>query len=224
MASESNMSIARCPECDKPVTGLRPIESVLPEDEDDSDTESIASLATTYNNAAHNDKATTPYDDDDMSEYKRWKELKKSASAASSLQRGPARGLDGKKLGNDFYNMQPRLGPKKSKWLITADKKHPQPLPPSSKIDAIVEAVVSWQKEAPEDKIIVFTQFMIENQILGRLLQSKGIPFAYYYGDLSSKDKHRVVEGFKEDPKLKVMVRHQWSGWLAVPASFPFRG
>ena len=127
-----------------------------------------------------------------------------------------AQGKDGKKLGNDFFNLQPREKKHKSRFFDDADKQYPAEFPSSSKTTAIVEAVMKWQNEAPDDKILIFTQFIAENRILGRLLQRKGIKFAYLVGDMPQKARDRAIDGFKTKPELKVLVREFSTLYLAV--------
>lgn len=142
--------------------------------------------------------------------------MTKSAKAPKGKD---ARGKDGKKLGNDFFNLQPRGKKQKSRFFEDADKQYPAEFPPSSKTTAIVEAVIKWQNEAPGDKILIFTQFIAETRILGRLLQRKGISFAYLLGDMPQKARDRAIGGFKTKPELKVLVREYPARYLAVPVS-----
>lgn len=176
------------------ITGLRDIESDTTCDEDQAETASTGALPTDLRDTQN----------ELWAEFLRFQEICKSAKAPKSKD---ARGEDGKKLGNDFFNLQPRGKKHMSQYFEDADKQYPTEFPPSSKTTAIVEAALRWQKEAPEDKILIFTQFIAENRILGRLLQRKGIRFAYLLGEMPQKAKDRAIDGFQTNPSIKVLVR-----------------
>lgn len=192
-ATVSSESSLKCPDCKEKMTGLREVEHDTTCDEDQPDTESTVSPP-----AGFNDSEPGLWE-----EFLRFKEMRKSAAAPKGKN---AKGKDGKKLGNDFFNLQPRGKKHRSRFLEEADKQYPAEFPPSSKTTAIVKAVVKWQNEAPDDKILIFTQFVAENQILGRLLQRKSIRFAYLIGEMPKKARDRAIDGFKTKPELKVLV------------------
>lgn len=54
------------------------------------------------------------------------------------------------------------------------------PLFQSAKIKALMDQIMNWLKDAPNDKIIVFTQWRGFAVIIGRSLEDKKIPFVYY--------------------------------------------
>lgn len=196
----------KCPECSQMITGLRTIESDTTYDEEQAETASTASTGSLPS-------ALSGHDSDMWARFLRFEEMAKSAKAPKGKD---ARGPDGKKLGNDFYNFQPGGKKQRSRFFEEADKQYPTEFPPSSKTTAIVESVLKWQNEAPDDKILIFTQFIAEKRIIGRLLQWKGIQFAYLVGDMPGKAKDRAIEGFKEEAKIKVLVREYRCRYFAV--------
>lgn len=78
----------------------------------------------------------------------------------------------------------------------------------STKTKAVKDIVTRWQTETPRDKIIIFTQFTLCAKILGRMLNADGIPFLYYNGDLSIKERDRAVGAFRDTEAIKVMVSY----------------
>lgn len=68
---------------------------------------------------------------------------------------------------------------------------------------------------SPGDDSKVFVQYEETACVLGRVLQHEDIDFAYYFGDLSSKEKFETVLEFQTNPKYKVMVSGS-KGFLGV--------
>ncbi|RYP51211.1 hypothetical protein DL768_003417 [Monosporascus sp. mg162] len=71
---------------------------------------------------------------------------------------------------------------------------------------AVKDLVTRWQSEAPNDKIIIFTQFTLCARILGRMLSSETIKFLYYNGDMTIKERDKAVQAFWEHKPIKVMI------------------
>ncbi|RYP59595.1 hypothetical protein DL769_008460 [Monosporascus sp. CRB-8-3] len=94
----------------------------------------------------------------------------------------------------------------KSSFLDACDKRPKEPLVPSTKMNAAKELVTRWQSEAPNDKIIIFTQFTLCAKILGRMLGSEKIKFLYYNGDMTTKERDKAIQAFKQHKSIKVMI------------------
>ncbi|RYP62643.1 hypothetical protein DL771_009636 [Monosporascus sp. 5C6A] len=94
----------------------------------------------------------------------------------------------------------------KSSFLDACDKRPKEPLVPSTKMKAVNELVTRWQSEAPNDKIIIFTQFTLCAKILGRMLSSENIKFLYYNGDMTMKERDKAVKEFERLKSNKVMI------------------
>ncbi|ETR98668.1 hypothetical protein M419DRAFT_11701 [Trichoderma reesei RUT C-30] len=77
---------------------------------------------------------------------------------------------------------------------------------PSTKTTAAMAVVLTWLHEAPEDKILIFTQFTGTAKILGYMLQTLGVGFVHYYGGLPLGQKRRALDSIKTKPEVKVMV------------------
>ncbi|KAG9252641.1 SNF2 family N-terminal domain-containing protein [Emericellopsis atlantica] len=79
-------------------------------------------------------------------------------------------------------------------------------VPPSPKTTMAMGIILQWLADSPEDKIVVFTQFIPTAAVLGHMLQVANIPFLYYYGELCPEAKSRAVNEFQTDPSKKVML------------------
>ncbi|RYP09982.1 hypothetical protein DL765_008251 [Monosporascus sp. GIB2] len=94
----------------------------------------------------------------------------------------------------------------KSSFLDACDKRLKEPLVQSTKTKAVKELVIRWQSEAPNDKIIIFTQFTLCAKILGRMLSSEKIKFLYYNGDMTVTERAKAVKTFEQHKSIKVMA------------------
>lgn len=109
-------------------------------------------------------------------------------------------------LGDDFNGFQPTSSSTAQKWLKLCDKTPDKPVMPSAKTTAATKLIIDWQEAAPNDKIIVFVEWAITANVLGRMLQSKKIPFVYYFGELDPKHRAKTLKAFEENESIKVMV------------------
>lgn len=106
--------------------------------------------------------------------------------------------------GDDYNGVQPQTSKPGCRWLEKCDEQGV--IVPSTKTTAALDIIGGWEKEAPKDKIIVFTEWIATAQILGRMLNRAGINFVYYSGHISAKDRNKNLEDFKSNPEIKVMV------------------
>ncbi|KAM0346712.1 hypothetical protein ACHAPU_005427 [Fusarium lateritium] len=79
-------------------------------------------------------------------------------------------------------------------------------LPMGAKVKAAASVILSWQKEAPEDKIIVFIEFTRTAKALGCILQQLELNFVYYNQMSNKKQKDHALLTFKNSPKCKILV------------------
>ncbi|KAK7928267.1 hypothetical protein PG985_005265 [Apiospora marii] len=132
--------------------------------------------------------------------------LEQKRKRRNDLRHCTKRGKDDKKLGNDYLDVQPRAKADDDMFLNALDNNYPEPLTTSAKTTKAISIVLEWQEEAPDDKIIIFTQFVQLGQILGRMLQAKGIHFLYFFGELSKKMKDAAIAKFNKAKGIKVMI------------------
>lgn len=116
--------------------------------------------------------------------------------------------------GDDFNHIQPQSKSQsksqvksgiKSTLFQHLDSNPTIPVPLSAKMKGIMDKISSWQEEAPLDKIIVFTQFIDVNRLMGRALQKIGIEFLYYTGDMKEQEREAAKDSFADEPDVKVM-------------------
>ncbi|KAJ0383723.1 hypothetical protein COL922a_009878 [Colletotrichum nupharicola] len=99
-----------------------------------------------------------------------------------------------------------RKAKKPIRFLQISDKTADVPVTPSGKMAALKDTVPRWQAEAPQDKIIVFSQFNVVMKIIGRMLEGEGIPFAYLGGKQTTEQRENSVKDFQEGDVVKVLV------------------
>ncbi|KAL7910398.1 SNF2 family N-terminal domain-containing protein [Trichoderma velutinum] len=84
--------------------------------------------------------------------------------------------------------------------------------PPSSRLTATMAVVMTWLTEAPQDKIIIFTQFIPTLKMLGYQLETLGIKFVYYSGALPKQKQEDAMNAFHNDPETMIMIATMKSG------------
>ncbi len=58
----------------------------------------------------------------------------------------------------------------------------------------------------PDQKVVVFSQWLRTHELLIRRLDTRKQPYAFYHGSLDSKARRGVVERFKSDPDCRVLL------------------
>ncbi|GAW20043.1 hypothetical protein ANO14919_095370 [Xylariales sp. No.14919] len=112
--------------------------------------------------------------------------------------------------GDDFNGIQPRMSDLSCRWLKKCDEKGL--ITTSTKTRVAIEIVNKWQKEAPSDKIVIFTEWIATARVLGRLLDKFDIQFVYYNGHISVKQREKNLKDFQNNPDIKVMVASMGAG------------
>lgn len=79
-------------------------------------------------------------------------------------------------------------------------------IPLSSKMRATLEQIQEWLRDAPQEKMVVFTQFIDIQRLLGRVFQDHGIEFLYFMGEMDYDQREAAKEHFRTNPDIKVMV------------------
>ncbi|KAJ9072227.1 hypothetical protein DSO57_1029746 [Entomophthora muscae] len=78
--------------------------------------------------------------------------------------------------------------------------------PSSSKLDKLVELLTLFRSEAPNDKIIIFTQFTSLFKIIIPLLKKHGFKPRTYDGKMSIDERADTLKQFAADPSLTVLL------------------
>ncbi|GMM27508.1 translocase [Martiniozyma asiatica (nom. inval.)] len=79
-------------------------------------------------------------------------------------------------------------------------------IPVTSKILKSVEIVENVIGKNPQEKIIIFSQFIGFFDILGRILKNKKIGFLQYDGSMNIEDKNECVQSFYQDSNINVLL------------------
>ncbi|CAH0026045.1 unnamed protein product [Clonostachys rhizophaga] len=79
-------------------------------------------------------------------------------------------------------------------------------MPPSTKLTAALSVILTWQENHPDDKILVFTQFVMSGKILGYMLGQLGMEFLYLYGSIDDRGRKKAIDAFKAEPNKKIMI------------------
>ncbi|KAM5378331.1 hypothetical protein ACJA88_006065 [Fusarium oxysporum] len=82
----------------------------------------------------------------------------------------------------------------------------PVKMPLSSKVKATLAVMLTWMKEAPDDKTIIYVQWTRTAKSLGCVLESMGINFLYYNRMANKKQKARALDEFASNPETKILV------------------
>ncbi|KAH7159748.1 SNF2 family N-terminal domain-containing protein [Dactylonectria estremocensis] len=80
-------------------------------------------------------------------------------------------------------------------------------MPPSSKLTAAMAVILTWSTVAPEDKIIVFVEFIPTAKVLGRMLAAVGLSCVCYNSEPGPKQKSKALESFKDVNGPQVLNR-----------------
>ena len=109
------------------------------------------------------------------SDKKSYHEIKPSKTASNRQKHAIKRGKDAR-------GFRPTPPPNQlcfSRWLDRIDAESMKILPCAKSV-GVIEQVQDWVREAPEDKIIVFTQFRHFQTMVGCMLERKKIDFVYF--------------------------------------------
>ncbi|KAL2292700.1 hypothetical protein FJTKL_07793 [Diaporthe vaccinii] len=107
--------------------------------------------------------------------------------------------------GDDWLKFQPQndVG---ATLIPRLDANPKVPIPLSSKMKATIDQIQAWQESAPDDKVIVFTQFIDTQRLLGRVLQDLGIEFLYFVGEMNREQRENAKTEFSRVSSIKVLI------------------
>jgi SNF2 family DNA or RNA helicase len=117
--------------------------------------------------------------------------------------------------GSDYSGLQPLGNEASAEFLEECDKNVHLAMAPSAKTVMVKDVILKWQEKVPDDKIIVFTQWVVVGRVIGRMLQQEKIGFVYYFGEMTQEEKEANVKAFHAVDEVKVMVG-QTSNYLVV--------
>ncbi|KAL6826448.1 SNF2 family N-terminal domain-containing protein [Trichoderma camerunense] len=114
--------------------------------------------------------------------------------------------------GRDCVNASIHQSDDRNGFFISSTFCDEIPILPSTKLTAAMAVILTWLEEAPDDKILVFTQWTGAAKMLGLMLQTMNIGFVYYYGGLATPQKTRALEAIKKNKDIKVLILTLKSG------------
>ncbi|KAH8122175.1 P-loop containing nucleoside triphosphate hydrolase protein [Trichoderma asperelloides] len=118
-------------------------------------------------------------------------------------------------LGKDVLNntVRPRA---EEPLFFMADSSGPRFIPPpNTRVTATMAVAMTWLSEAPQDKMIIFTQFIPTLKILGYFFRYLGVRFIYFSGTLSKQQQEQAINAFRTDPTVMIMISTLKSGGQA---------
>ncbi|KAI0132812.1 SNF2 family N-terminal domain-containing protein [Xylariales sp. AK1849] len=210
-AGQPNAPLAKCVECDKKLEGQRSVSVSKPSPYDEDNNSEVANFI-----PGPSQKTSPHSDNHDQEAFRMFKKQRELAKASKTSE---PRGKDGRRLGDDHLDFQPRTKKSATTFLASCDKIYSKdnPMVPSAKTTAVKETVLEWLSEAPDDKIIIFIEFLEGAQILGRMLQDESMKFIYFTGDMSADKKEAAKEAFADsDLGIKVMIASLKSGGVGL--------
>ncbi|KAK5160796.1 hypothetical protein LTS14_001809 [Recurvomyces mirabilis] len=87
---------------------------------------------------------------------------------------------------------------------------------PSAKTMAAKAQILNWMEEAPDAKIIVFTQFLPMVRIVSKMCNTEGWGWLKYTGEMSHDAKEKAISAFEQDDSKKILIASLRSGGLGL--------
>ncbi|KAL7925683.1 P-loop containing nucleoside triphosphate hydrolase protein [Trichoderma austrokoningii] len=112
----------------------------------------------------------------------------------------------------DFWNVAIHHTSDRNGLFIASTFRDNVLLLPSTKLTAATAVILMWMHEAPNDKILVFTQFRGTARMLDHMLRTLDIGYEYYYGGLTLSQRTRALSAIKTHDAIKVMIATLKSG------------
>ncbi|KAI9748515.1 MAG: hypothetical protein M4579_007205 [Chaenotheca gracillima] len=80
------------------------------------------------------------------------------------------------------------------------------PLPASTKTMALKRILLEWRNSAPNDKIVIFTQFRLTIKILKKVCEEEGLEYVTYTGDMSAQSRIHAVKKLEDESSISIML------------------
>ncbi|KAK4146878.1 P-loop containing nucleoside triphosphate hydrolase protein [Dichotomopilus funicola] len=119
---------------------------------------------------------------------------------------GKKRAAKGKKRAIKGAGTLRHVGRNAGTFLRDCDKRPWEPIPHCAKTKAAIDLILKWHKEAPDDKIIVFAQWIPILAILGRMVFQNGFKFVYLWGEMNPIRQDMCIRAFQENPDIKILL------------------
>ena len=76
----------------------------------------------------------------------------------------------------------------------------------SSKVDAMRVQLRAWREDHPEDKIIIFSQFVRALDLVEKICDLEGWNCLRYQGDMTVDQREATLRSFEDDPEVPIML------------------
>lgn len=77
---------------------------------------------------------------------------------------------------------------------------------PSTKLEALRKQLLEWRENYPEDKIIVFSQFVRALDLIERMLDDEGWQCTRYQGAMSLEEREASIREFEDNDNIPLML------------------
>ena len=76
----------------------------------------------------------------------------------------------------------------------------------SAKLTATKAAILNWQQNKPNEKIIIYTQFLGLCRILGRMCEAEKWGYVHFNGKMTQEARQKAIKRFGDDPHVSIMI------------------
>ncbi|KAH6625089.1 SNF2 family N-terminal domain-containing protein [Chaetomium sp. MPI-SDFR-AT-0129] len=132
--------------------------------------------------------------------------LNPKTQSSKARRGGRKRTAKGKKGAVKVAGSLKRVKRNAGAFLRECDKTPWEPIPHCAKTKAAIDLILKWHKEAPDDKIIVFAQWIPILAILGRMVFQNGFKFVYLWGEMNPIRQDMCIRAFQEDPDINILL------------------
>ncbi|KAH8172204.1 type III restriction enzyme, res subunit domain-containing protein [Sarocladium implicatum] len=116
-----------------------------------------------------------------------------------------ARSMKLPSLGRDYLHLDVRPHRKEYPASLWGDSGR-CPLPTSSKLTMAMAILLTWRREHPADKIIVFFAFRAPARQLGQMLSKAREAFIYKFGCMGDRRGKTALNTFRSSPSVPILV------------------
>ncbi|EFQ32009.1 SNF2 family domain-containing protein [Colletotrichum graminicola M1.001] len=159
------------------------------------------------------DDGSTDEDSDNRYRSRKTKVAEKRRKAQARREK---RKMRRRKYGGDYIGNLPALEEHDTAFLQIGVNENGGVPCPGTKLTVAKEIILQWQEEAPNDKIIIFVEFIKTAVLMGIMLNLEDIPFVYLNGKLTSTEKLKAVDTFKTNPEVKILIASMKVGGQAL--------
>ncbi|KAI0424656.1 SNF2 family N-terminal domain-containing protein [Xylaria sp. FL1042] len=145
------------------------------------------------------------------------------STSTALVSQTPVRGAEGNTSTSEQdalkYFMRPSLSFESRYFAKTTGKS----MILGSKMKAVKESIQKHLTDGPDDKLLIFNEFLYCANLVGRILDDLKIKHVYYSGSYSRDTRSEAIDAFRSDPDLKVMVLSMKCGCEALNLAFANR-